>query len=123
MIYDFDNPDNSDEYLSVETLQALTQLAQWREQSNCKGKRRLFFAPNSERPQARMRREAKASTLCDCCTVKSQCRSFARVNHEYGFWGGENEEQRHLAGFKVIAPIGIRAKILRPSQVTKDFNN
>ena len=68
MIYNFEH---SDEYLSVETLQALTQLAQWREQSNCKGKRRLFFAPNSERPQARMRREAKASTLCDCCTVKA----------------------------------------------------
>lgn len=100
--------------VSLETLVALAQLAKWREQSNCIGKRGLFFAPNSERPQARIRREEKASRLCKCCPAKSQCREFARTNHEYGFWGGENEEQRHLAGYKVIAPIGLRAKIIRP---------
>ncbi|NDC91365.1 MAG: WhiB family transcriptional regulator, partial [Acidimicrobiia bacterium] len=89
--------------ISLETLVALAHLAKWREQSNCIGKRNLFFAPNSERPQARIRREEKASRLCKCCPAKSQCREFARTNHEYGFWGGENEEQRHLAGYKVIA--------------------
>ncbi len=103
-------------YLSIETLRALARLNIWREQSNCKGKRHLFFGQNSERPQARIRREAKANSLCRCCAVKKDCREFARVNHEYGFWGGENEEQRHLAGFKVISPIGIRAKVFRPEQ-------
>lgn len=108
--------EDSDQYLSVESIRALSQLLLWRDQSNCKGKRRLFFAPNSERPQARMRREAKAATFCNHCEVCNQCREYARINHEYGFWGGENEEQRHLAGFKVIAPIGIRARVLRPAQ-------
>jgi WhiB family redox-sensing transcriptional regulator len=48
--------------------------------------------------------------LCTVCTVQSQCREFARSNHEYGFWGGESEEDRHLAGFTVSAPIGVRAR-------------
>jgi WhiB family redox-sensing transcriptional regulator len=38
------------------------------------------------------------------------CREFARNNHEYGFWAGESEETRHLAGYTVSAPIGIRAR-------------
>jgi WhiB family redox-sensing transcriptional regulator len=25
-------------------------------------------------------------------------------------WGGESEEERHLAGFTVAAPIGVRAR-------------
>ncbi|MFM8002516.1 MAG: WhiB family transcriptional regulator [Actinomycetota bacterium] len=104
--------------LSVEVLESLNRLSQWRERANCKGKRKLFFGHHSERPQARIRRETKAGLLCKCCEVKPDCREFARLNREYGFWGGENEEQRHLAGFKVIAPIGVRAKVLRP---TTDF--
>jgi WhiB family redox-sensing transcriptional regulator len=42
--------------------------------------------------------------------VKTQCVEFARRNHEYGFWGGESEDERHAAGFRLIAPIGIRAR-------------
>jgi WhiB family redox-sensing transcriptional regulator len=42
--------------------------------------------------------------------VQSTCREFARTNHEYGFWGGESEEERHLAGYTVAAPIGVRAR-------------
>ena len=61
--------------------------------------------------QARDRREAKARSLCDACTVQSICKEYARNNHEYGFWGGENEEQRHMAGYTVAAPIGIRARV------------
>ena len=115
----------TDQYLNAASLHVLAKLSKWREQSNCKGKRRLFFAPNSERPQARIRRETKANSLCKCCAVKKDCREFARLNHEYGFWGGENEEQRHLAGYKVISPIGIRAKIFRPEQANnqRDHQN
>jgi hypothetical protein len=42
--------------------------------------------------------------------VQTQCKQFARQNHEYGFWGGESEEERHLAGYTVAAPIGVRAR-------------
>lgn len=85
----------------------------WARYANCKGKTRLFFAPKAERPEARARREAKARTLCDACLVREPCRQFARENHEYGLWGGENEEERHRAGFTIAAPIGIRGKVVR----------
>ena len=82
----------------------------WQEYAMCKGHTELFFAKKAERPQARDRREAKANRLCAACPVRIACRTFARENHEYGFWGGENEEDRHLLGFTVSAPIGIRAR-------------
>lgn len=83
---------------------------EWRDAAACKTHTRLFFAPKAERPQARARREAKAQRLCDECPVVSPCREFARTNREYGFWAGESEEDRHLLGFTVSAPIGIRAR-------------
>jgi WhiB family redox-sensing transcriptional regulator len=82
----------------------------WMDEANCKGHTPLFFPPKAERPQARARREARARRLCLACTVVDECRTFARNNHEYGFWAGESEEDRHLAGFTVSAPIGIRAR-------------
>jgi WhiB family redox-sensing transcriptional regulator len=82
----------------------------WRDDAACTGNTRLFFPPKAERPQARARREAKASRLCDTCPVSNPCREFARDQREYGFWAGESEEERHLAGFTVSAPIGIRAR-------------
>ena len=69
----------------------------------------MFFAPKAERPQARARREAKARSLCDVCIVRDTCRDYARVNHEYGLWGAESEEERHLAGFTIAAPVGLRS--------------
>jgi WhiB family redox-sensing transcriptional regulator len=42
--------------------------------------------------------------------VNATCRDFARSQHEYGFWGGESEDERHAAGFRLIAPIGVRAR-------------
>jgi WhiB family redox-sensing transcriptional regulator len=80
----------------------------WTQFANCKGKLYLFFAPKAERPQARARREAKARSLCSQCIVQESCREFARVNHEYGLWGGESEEERHLAGYTIAAPVGLR---------------
>lgn len=88
----------------------LRSLIDWTQFANCKGKTRLFFAPKAERPQARARREAKAKSLCSACIVQETCRQFARENHEYGLWGGENEEERHLAGYTIAAPIGVRAR-------------
>jgi WhiB family transcriptional regulator, redox-sensing transcriptional regulator len=80
------------------------------EHAVCRGRTPLFFAPKAERPQARARREARAKMLCTVCVAQAQCREFARENHEYGYWGGESEEDRHLAGYTVAAPIGIRAR-------------
>jgi WhiB family transcriptional regulator, redox-sensing transcriptional regulator len=85
----------------------------WREAAVCKGHTRLFFPRRAERPEARARREAKADALCGQCPVIEACRAFARNEHEYGFWGGESEEDRYVLGFTVSAPIGIRTRLDR----------
>ena len=77
----------------------------------CKGLTTLFFPPSAERPQARERREALARSVCASCPVTTVCRDFAREHHEYGLWGGESEDERHDAGFRLIAPIGTRARM------------
>ena len=85
--------------------------ADWKLEAACRGQLHLFFARKAERPEARARREAKAKRLCDVCPVFSECRTAARTNREYGYWAGESEEDRHLLGFRVSAPIGTRARV------------
>ena len=82
----------------------------WMDVGACKGLTHLFFPPAAERPQARERRESAARQVCGSCSVQSICQDFAREHHEYGFWGGESEDERHAAGFRLIAPIGVRAR-------------
>lgn len=93
-----------------DAVELLTGGEEWKREAECKGRTSLFFAPKAERPQARARREEKARRLCLRCPVQDPCQEFARQHREYGFWGGESEEDRHLAGFTVSAPIGIRAR-------------
>ena len=76
----------------------------------CKGLTHLFFAASGERPEHRRPREAKAAAVCRSCSVQLHCQTYARRNHEYGFWGGESEDERHAAGYRLIAPIGVRAR-------------
>lgn len=82
----------------------------WMDVAACKGLTHLFFPAPAERPQARQRREASARHVCASCSVRADCRSFARYHHEYGLWGGESEDERHSAGYRLIAPIGVRAR-------------
>ncbi len=82
----------------------------WMDQAACKGLTHLFFPTAAERPQARERREATAREVCASCSIRNMCRDFARQQHEYGFWGGESEDERHAAGYRLIAPIGVRAR-------------
>lgn len=99
---------------SVEELERICRLPRgtdWREHAACKGRTELFFPPKAERPQARARREAQADLLCTSCPVRIPCRRYARENREYGYWGGESEEDRHVAGYTVAAPIGVRARL------------
>src|SRR3954451_23001311 len=83
---------------------------EWTALAACVGQLHLFFGPRAERPHARERRERQARALCDRCPVLAQCRQEARASREYGYWGGESEEERHRAGFTVAAPIGIRSR-------------
>ena len=81
----------------------------WMNDAACRGLSDVFFPSPAERPQARERRESMAREVCNSCEVLIACKEFARNHHEYGFWGGESEEERHAAGYRLIAPIGVRS--------------
>ncbi|MEM9513840.1 MAG: WhiB family transcriptional regulator [Actinomycetota bacterium] len=91
-------------------IERLTTDDEWMRSGSCRGLTHLFFPPAAERPQARERREAAAKQVCAGCPVRTTCQSYARDHHEYGFWGGESEDERHSAGYRLIAPIGVRAR-------------
>lgn len=82
----------------------------WMRDAACTGLSHLFFPAAAERPQSRERREATARMVCADCAVRLTCRDHARTHHEYGLWGGESEDERHEAGYRLIAPIGVRAR-------------
>ncbi len=85
----------------------------WTTKAACAGQTRLFFAPAGERPEARAVREAQARAVCQSCEALVECRDWARANREYGFWGGESEEDRAAAGFRVDMPVGRVARYPR----------
>ncbi len=72
----------------------------WADDGQCRGSGHLFFAPERERPGHRVRRERAARALCAACPVMLACRDWAREQREYGFWGGESEEERRAAGYR-----------------------
>ena len=85
----------------------------WMDHGRCRGKIHLFFPPPAERPQARARREAKAARICAECPVLLECRMYARLHREHGYWGGESEDERAAAGYRLAAPIGGRTRRFR----------
>ena len=94
----------------IDLNEQLEAVNDWMRDGACKGLTHLFFPSAAERSQARERREAAAKDVCASCKVRADCMIFAREQHEYGFWGGESEDERHAAGFRLIAPIGVRAR-------------
>jgi WhiB family redox-sensing transcriptional regulator len=78
----------------------------WMAKAGCRGATHIFFAPSGEGPAAREGREAKARAICHTCPVMPPCRTWAREYREYGFWGGESEEERAAAGFREEMPVG-----------------
>src|SRR5919201_6168827 len=94
--------------MSVEAVSSLifTGPLTWTTEAACQGQTRLFFAPAGERPEARAVREAQARRVCASCPALVECRQWARDHREYGFWGGESEEERAAAGFRVDMPVG-----------------
>jgi len=85
----------------------------WTARASCAGQTRLFFAPPGERPEARAVRESQARSVCLSCEALRECRDWAREHREYGFWGGESEEDRAAAGFRVDMPVGRVARYPR----------
>ena len=97
---------------TVTTL-IFTGVLEWTTDAACSGQTRLFFAPAGERPEARVVREAQARSICRTCPVLLECRDWAREHREYGFWGGESEEERAAAGYRVDMPVGRVARYPR----------
>jgi WhiB family redox-sensing transcriptional regulator len=85
----------------------------WMADAVCPGHTAVFFAPPGERPEAREVREARARAICHTCPAMTPCRSWARQHREYGFWGGESEEERAAAGYRVEMPVGRIARYPR----------
>ena len=82
----------------------------WMEAAKCTGKSDLFFAPFAERPEARVRREAKARAICEAARP-SRCANLRTHQPELGFWGGESESERSDAGFPPTTPIIGRKRV------------
>ena len=83
----------------------------WMDNAACDGESELFFAPFAERPEARVRREARARLICTLSPVAIACQEYARTNRELGFWGGESEAERADAGFPPTTPIIGRKRV------------
>lgn len=76
----------------------------WTAQAMCRGKTAIFFAPPGEREGRRKRREALACAYCAVCPVRDLCGAAGREGREHGIWGGENDEERAVAGFAPRSP-------------------
>ena len=95
--------------MAVETVSSLlfTGPLTWTAEAACAGQTELFFAPAGERPETRLLRESRARRhLPWAAPAVDPCRRWAREHREYGFWGGESEEDRAAAGFRVDMPVG-----------------
>jgi WhiB family redox-sensing transcriptional regulator len=71
----------------------------WYETAECRGKSRLFYPPPNETASGRALRERYAAVVCAACAAMPECRTWAREQREFGFWGGESEAARIAAGF------------------------
>lgn len=96
---------------TVSASSATSRSTEWMRHGKCGGASEYYFAPYAERPEARVRREAKAREICETCQVLIVCRDYARANRELGFWGGESESERADAGFPPTTPIIGRRKV------------
>jgi WhiB family redox-sensing transcriptional regulator len=98
----------------------------WFELSICSGETALFFPPSrrSEGRTERVKRERLAAAVCEKCPVMEKCKQHARDQGELGFWGGESEEQRYLAGYLRDSIVSRRRKYakMHSAEVLAQFN-
>src|SRR3954470_20872886 len=69
----------------------------WFEEAACKGMTDLFFPPAGEPEAGRLQREPKARAVCATGPGVAPCRAYARRQRDFGYWGGESEEERFAA--------------------------
>ena len=76
----------------------------WAEYGLCKGMTEVFSVGPPNAPSGDANREILARSICAICPVQMPCRRAGRLNHEHGIWGGENDEERALAGYTPRSP-------------------
>jgi WhiB family redox-sensing transcriptional regulator len=101
--------------VEIDTVVRLLEREPWMAQAACTGRTQLFFGLAGERPERRVRREARARKVCAQCPVLESCRGMARRNGENGYWGGETEEERAAAGYP---PVSISRRSVEQAAVT-----
>jgi WhiB family redox-sensing transcriptional regulator len=69
----------------------------WQIKASCRGPQaEIFFPPShAERKEEKLRREARAKSICATCAVRTDCLDYAiRIREPHGIWGGLNELER-----------------------------
>jgi WhiB family redox-sensing transcriptional regulator len=80
-----------------------------------------FFPPERERESARIKRIAKAKTVCRQCPVLADCRAYAvRVGEPFGVWGGLSEDERPQPDDQArkVSELDARSKVTRTRRRT-----
>jgi WhiB family redox-sensing transcriptional regulator len=78
-------------------LSALRVDETWQVKAACRGPQAAVFFPPShfERKDEKLEREVRAKAICETCSVREPCRSFAvKIREPHGIWGGLNELER-----------------------------
>ena len=78
-------------------LSALLDDLGWQFRAACRGPQiHVFFPPpHFERKDAKRVRERRAKSICNSCSVKTDCLSYAlSIREQHGIWGGLNEMER-----------------------------
>ena len=69
----------------------------WQIKASCRGPQaEIFFPPShAERKEEKLRREARAKSICATCAVRTDSLDYAiRIREPHGIWGGLNELER-----------------------------
>ena len=72
-------------------------MAGWQLKAACRGPQAVvFFPPTSpERRDEKRFRESNAKAICEQCSVRSDCLSYAlTIREQHGIWGGLSESER-----------------------------
>ena len=78
-------------------LSALIDDSAWQYRAACRGPQiHVFFPPpHFERKDAKRARERRAKSICNSCSVRTDCLAYAlKIREQHGIWGGLNEMER-----------------------------
>lgn len=71
--------------------------ADWQLKAACRGPQAVVFFPPPipERRDEKRFRERNAKAICETCTVRQDCLSYAlTIREQHGIWGGLSESER-----------------------------